>query len=121
MTLLTFAAAFLTGFLASLGVGGGTVLIIFMTVFLGTEQLDAQGINLIFFIPIALLSVIMHRKNGLTDIKALLPAICTGAVCAAAGALIADFIGSDALKKIFAVFILIIGVRELFSKKSTSS
>ena len=55
MTLLTFIAAFFTGLLASLGVGGGMVLIIWFTAVMGMSQLEAQGINLLFFLPIALL------------------------------------------------------------------
>ncbi len=125
MTVLTWIAAFLTGFLASLGVGGGMILIIWFTAVCGMGQLEAQGINLIFFIPIALLSVIMHRKNGLIDIKALLPAIAAGAVSAAAGVFAAHYIGSAGMKRIFAVFILIMGIQELMKsgksdKKSNS-
>lgn len=112
----SFIAAFLTGIFASLGVGGGMILIIYLTVFGGFDQLSAQGINLIYFIPIALLAVIIHSKNGLIRWKIILPSILTGAVFAAAGTFAARYIGSPWLKKIFAVFILLIGVKELFSK-----
>ncbi len=115
MTILTFIAAFLTGLLASLGVGGGMVLIIWFTAVMGMSQLEAQGINLLFFLPIALLSVIIHRKNGLIDLKRLVPVFLTGAVGAAAGAYFAKLMGSELLGKIFAVFILLIGIKELFS------
>ncbi|MCM1522891.1 MAG: sulfite exporter TauE/SafE family protein [Ruminococcus sp.] len=111
--LLTWIAAFVTGLLASMGVGGGMILIIWYTAVLGADQLEAQGINLLFFLPIALLSVIMHRKNGLIDIKTMLPAMLTGAAGAAAGSLAAQYIGSDILKKIFALFILFIGIKEI--------
>ncbi|MGN0643146.1 MAG: TSUP family transporter [Huintestinicola sp.] len=117
MTVLTFAAALLTGILASLGVGGGMILILWLTVFMHTDQISAQGINLIFFLPIALLSVIIHRKNGFVSIKELLPAILTGIPGACAGALAADYIGSPLLGKIFGGFILIIGIRSIFSGK----
>ena len=60
----SFIAALLTGIFASMGVGGGMILIIYLTVFGGFDQLAAQGINLIYFIPIALLSVILHSRNG---------------------------------------------------------
>lgn len=115
MNMLTYAAAFLTGLLASLGVGGGMVLIIWFTAVLGMSQLDAQGINLLFFLPIALLSVIMHRKNGLVRPKELMPAFLTGTVGAVGGFFAARFIGSQLLGKIFAVFIIIIGIKELIS------
>lgn len=112
----SFAAAFLTGIFASLGVGGGMILILYLTVFGGFDQLSAQGINLIYFIPIALLAVILHSRNGLIRWKSILPALIVGTVFAAAGAFAAGYIGSPWLKKLFAVFILAVGVKELFYK-----
>ncbi|MCI7766584.1 MAG: sulfite exporter TauE/SafE family protein [Oscillospiraceae bacterium] len=115
MTVLTWTAAFLTGLLASLGVGGGMVLILWLTAVMGLPQLEAQGINLIFFLPISLLSVIIHRKNRLISFKELVPALITGIAGAAAGCYGARLIGSELLGKIFAGFILVIGIKELFS------
>jgi len=112
----SFAAALLTGIFASLGVGGGMILILYLTVFGGFDQLSAQGINLIYFIPIALLSVIIHSRNGLIRWKSILPALIAGTAFAAAGAFAARYIGSPGLKKLFAVFILAVGVKELFYK-----
>ncbi len=109
-------AALITGFLASLGVGGGMILILYMTVWGGYSQLHAQGVNLIFFLPIALLSVIIHRKNGLIELKELVPAMITGAVSAVIGSLAAEYIGSELIGKFFAVFIIALGIRELFRK-----
>lgn len=118
-----YIAAFLTGVLASLGVGGGMVLIIYLTVFGGFDQLSAQGINLIYFLPIALLSVIIHSRNGLVEWKKILPSLVTGVIFALAGAALARYIGSPLLRKIFAGFILLIGVKELwcsFGKRDKS-
>lgn len=109
-------ASLVTGFLASLGVGGGMILILYMTVWGGYSQLHAQGVNLIFFLPIALLSVIIHRKNGLIELKELVPAMITGAVSAVIGSLAAEYIGSELIGKFFAVFIIALGIRELFRK-----
>lgn len=109
-----YIAAFATGVLASLGVGGGMVLIIYLTVFGGFDQLSAQGINLIYFLPIALLSVIIHSRNGLVEWKKILPSLVTGVIFALAGAALARYIGSPLLRKIFAGFILLIGFKELF-------
>ncbi len=109
----SFTAAFFTGVFASLGVGGGMILIIYLTVFGGFDQISAQGVNLIYFIPIALLAVIIHTKNGLIRWKAIIPSLITGILFAAAGCLAAKYIGSPALKKVFAVFILLIGIKEL--------
>ncbi|MGN0637187.1 MAG: TSUP family transporter [Huintestinicola sp.] len=115
MTALTWIAAFLTGLLASLGVGGGMVLIVWLTAVMGMSQLETQGINLLFFLPIALLAVIIHRKNGLISFKELVPSVLTGILGAAAGSFAAKLMGSELLGKIFAVFILVIGAKELIS------
>lgn len=118
MNVLTWIAAFVTGFLASLGTGGGMVLIIWLTAVMGMPQLEAQGINLMFFLPIAAFSVYMHRKNGIADIKELLPAMIPGAVFAAVGAMAAHFAGSLRLGKLFGLFLIAVGIKVLFSAKS---
>jgi uncharacterized membrane protein YfcA len=113
----SFVAAFLTGILASLGVGGGMLLIIYLTVFAGFDQLSAQGINLLYFLPIALLAVILHTKNHLINWKPLIPAILVGIIGAVIGSIIAKFIDKELLRTVFAVFVLIIGVKEILYKK----
>lgn len=113
----TFAAAFITGVFASMGVGGGMILIVYMTVFQHMPQLNAQGINLVYFIPIAILSLIIHTKNKLVEWKKVWPAIICGVVTAIIGSYAAIYIGSDILKRIFGGFILIIGIKELFFTK----
>lgn len=110
----SFIAAFLTGIFAAMGVGGGMILIIYLTFFAGFPQLAAQGINLLYFIPIAVLSVIIHTKNKLIEWKKILPSLICGTVTAVFGALAADYLGSEVLGKIFGGFIIIIGIKELF-------
>ncbi len=108
--------SFLSGFIASLGLGGGMVLIIYLTIFAGMGQLDAQGINLIFFIPIAVISIILHTKSKLIIWKRILPSIITGSIAALLFSFIASMLGSEILSKIFSVFIIIIGIKELIKK-----
>lgn len=108
------AAAFVTGVLASMGVGGGMVLIVYLTVFSGISQLEAQGINLLYFIPIAALSVLIHTRGKLIEWKKIIPSLITGIIGSAAGCMLAYYFGSEQLGKIFAVFIIIIGIKELF-------
>jgi uncharacterized membrane protein YfcA len=117
MNLISYAAALITGVLASLGVGGGMVLIIFLTVIAGVDQLTAQGINLIYFIPIALLSVIIHTKNKMIEWRKIIPAILTGLVGAVIGAFVARAINREVLHTVFAIFVLLIGIKELFYKE----
>ena len=55
----TILAAFFSGLAGSLGLGGGGVLVLYLALALGMSQLKAQGINLLFFIPCAVLSSIV--------------------------------------------------------------
>lgn len=110
--------AFLSGFLSSLGVGGGLVLITFLTVFMEYDQITAGIINLIFFIPIAFVSVVIHKKNGLISFKKLLPGIISGALFSWVGVNLALFIGSDFLGKIYSVFLIIFGILTFFKKNN---
>ncbi len=108
--------SFLTGLVASLGLGGGMVLIIYLAIFTGMGQLEAQGINLIFFIPIALISIILHTKSKLIIWKKIIPSIITGIVFALIFSFVASILGSEILSKIFSIFIIIIGIKELIKK-----
>lgn len=119
--LISFIVSFLTGITASLGLGGGFILLVYLTAFAGVSQIEAQGINLIFFIPIAALSLYFHRKNKLLDAKSILPSIIFGVFGAVIGVICANFIGSKMLNKMFAVFIIFVGLKELFHKSDKNN
>lgn len=69
--LIPALAGFGTGILSAWGIGGGTLLLLIMALFLGVEQTQAQGINLLYFLPTAGMSLIEHRKNGYLDCEIL--------------------------------------------------
>ena len=108
------AVSLLSGMTASMGLGGGFVLLIYLTAFAGMPQMEAQWMNLIFFLPIGGLSLWLHNKNGLIVKEAIWPSVIAGVAGAAAGAGAAKFLGDGRLTKIFAVFLLFIGLKELF-------
>jgi hypothetical protein len=112
-----YFAAFASGIMASLGLGGGMILIIYLTIFAGFSQLEAQGINLIFFIPTALLSLLLHTKNKLVKWKLIVPSIISGTISAAGAAYFAAGLKNQLLTKLFALLVLAAGIRELFTKK----
>lgn len=105
----------LTGVTASMGLGGGFILVIYLTVFENVPQLAAQGINLLFFLPIAAFSLFFHAKNKLIETKVLLPGILPEIVGVFFGAWMANCFGSDLLRKIFAGFVLLVGIKEAIS------
>ncbi len=107
------------GFLAGLGIGGGSLLILWLTAVLETDPQTARCINLLFFLPAAVIACFFRRRQGQLDLKAVLPAIAAG--CAAAG--IFSFVGmqldTSLLKKLFGGLLILTGLRELFYKQKT--
>lgn len=109
---------FLSGIAASMGFGGGFILIIYLTVFAGADQLTAQGINLLFFLPTALLSLIIHWKNRLIEWKLLPLLILTGVGGALLGSWISSNIEVGLLRKLFASLLIFVGIKEIFHRKN---
>lgn len=105
-----------TGVIASMGLGGGFVLLIWLTLFMDMPQRAAQGINLLFFLPIAFISVIMHLRAGLIDKKLVLSLVPGGIIGAVLGTLGSQLVGNELLRKLYALFLLAFGLRELFRK-----
>lgn len=106
---------FLTGIAASMGLGGGFILIIALTLFKSVPQVEAQGVNLLFFLPIALFSVIIHAKNKLIEWKVLPFAIISGIIGAAIGSGLSFVLTDDILGKLFGGLIIIVGLKEIFT------
>ena len=114
--LLPFLAGTVTGVLSAFGIGGGSLLLIYLTAFAGMTQHQAQGINLLYFLPAAAAALPAHKKNGLLEKKVILPAILAGLAAAACTALLANRLDTYLLRKLFGVFLLYIGLRELFRR-----
>lgn len=106
----------ITGILSGFGVGGGTLLLIWLTNFAGVEQTQAQGINLLYFLPCAALALFSHFKNDLVDKRVLIPAALAGVLTAPVMAMVATGIDTQWLRRAFGVFLLIVGVTELFKR-----
>ena len=106
-------AGMVTGVLSGFGVGGGTLLLVYMTAFAGLDQHLAQGINLLYFLPAGLMALPAHVKNGYIEKRVLLPAIGTGLICAAAAAWAASRLDTGLLRKFFGGFLILVGLWEL--------
>ena len=115
--LLPLLAGFGTGILSSWGVGGGTLLLLVMTLFLGVDATTARAINLLYFLPTAAVSLFFHRKNGLLDKNAMKTAIFPGLPAAALASWLATTADTALLQKPFGVFLLAVGVSMLWPKK----
>ncbi len=112
-----FISSLLAGIAASMGVGGGAVLLLYLTAFAGMNQLAAQGINLIFFLPIAMVAVCIHAKNKLINYKSAFICIPFGLAGVWGGLWLTRIISENLLSKLFALLLLYMGVRELLAKK----
>ena len=119
--LLPLAVGAATGVLSGFGVGGGTLLLVYMTAFAGVEQRLAQGINLLYFLPAGLLALPAHVKNGYIETPVLLPAIGAGLACAALAAWAATAMEVELLRKLFGAFLIVVGLMELFTKPDSRS
>lgn len=105
-----------TGVLSGFGIGGGTLLLIYMTTFAGVDQHLAQGINLLYFLPTAATALPSHIKNGYIDKKTAKPAILAGLASTAAAAWVATSLEVSLLRRFFGGYLIYIGIKELFRK-----
>lgn len=112
--LLAGVAGLVCGVFSGLGIGGGTLLMVWMTAVMGMEQRMAQGINLLYFLPTAVCALIFHIKNRLIRWRVVIPAAITGSLTAAGAALLATAIDASLLRKLFGGFLLLVGLNEIF-------
>lgn len=108
---------FCAGIISGMGIGGGTILIPALLFLTDITQQQAQGVNLIYFIPTAITALITHQKKGSLDWKTAKPLAVLGLVGAAAGAFLAVSLESELLRKIFGGFLFLMGLSEIFKKK----
>ena len=113
MEILTILGSFFSGVIGSMGFGSGTVLIILMTVFLSVEQKTAQGVNLVFFIPCAVYSIIFYLKKRLVKKQYVLPLVIPGLLGAGAGYLVLSLLSPVILKRMFGALLILIALKQL--------
>ncbi len=113
---VALAVAAALGFLAGLGVGGGSLLMLYLTLVLGMAQQEARLLNLLFFLPSALVATLFRWRRGALDIKKLLPAIVCGCLAAWACSAASTRLDRTVLEKLFGALLLFTGVREVLYK-----
>ena len=99
------------------GVGGGTLLLLVMTLFLGVDQRTAQGINLLFFLPTAISALLGHWREGYLDVPTWKAAVPVAVPAALVGAWIATAVDVDLLRRPFGIYLLLSGLSLIFPKK----
>ena len=113
---IAIAAGLVCGVLSGFGIGGGTLLMVWMTALMSMEQRMAQGVNLLYFLPAAAAALILHAKNRVLVWRAIIPAAFAGCATAALGALLAANVDTHLLRKLFGGFLVLVGLSEIFQK-----
>ena len=112
--IFSLAAATILGLLTGLGVGGGSLLLLYLTCFLSMDPADARGISLLFFFPAALLSGFRNRKK--VPFRSLLPAIVPGVLTAALFSRLSRILDPGLFRKALGILFLLLGLSEVFHR-----
>lgn len=110
---ITLAVSTVLGFLTGLGIGGGSLLILWLTIVTGVEQETARGLNLLFFLPAALIACWFRCRQGTLVPGKVIPAMLAGALGAGLFSFLGNSIDTELLRKPFGILLLITGLREL--------
>lgn len=117
MFLLYVLFGAVAGVVGGMGMGGGTVLIPLLTLLGGVGQRTAQAVNLVAFVPMSLVALVLHFKNGLVNARSSLYAIVPGIVCAVGFALLSDKIDGKVLGRIFGGLLIVIALIQFFANR----
>ncbi len=115
--ILPFLCGLGASVISAWGVGGGTLLLLVMTLFLGVDQRTAQGINLLFFLPTAASALVCHVRGGFLDKPTLKAAVPAAVIAALLGAWVSNAIDVEILRKPFGVYLLLSGVSLVWPQK----
>lgn len=112
--MIEILTGFVSGIVSGTGMGGGTILILCLSIFLGIEQKVAQATNLIFFIPTSIAAIYINIKKKKINFKVAQTVIIFGIIGAIIGAIIAQNIDTRLLKKCFGFFLSLITIHEIY-------
>ena len=113
--MIEIIAGIVSGVVSGAGMGGGTILILILSNFMGVDQHLAQAANLIFFIPTSIVAIIINFKQKLIDYKLGIIIGIVGSIGAFIRAKLALNINSNDLKKYFGIFLLLIAFYEIYN------
>ena len=114
MFFLYFLAGVFSGVFGGMGMGGGTLLIPILSIFFGFEQKLSQGINLLSFLLMSLVSIFIHIKNGFVTTKDIFPVVLFGVIFSILGAFFVSYVSADFLKIGFGVFLIVLAIVDFF-------
>lgn len=112
--LFSFLLSTVLGFLSGMGIGGGSLLMLWLIAAAHMEPAAARTVNLAFFLPGAIVSSLFHRKQGTLPVRKLLPALVAGCIAAWVFSGLSQDLDTRMLRKLFGFLLLAVGLRELF-------
>ena len=112
--LLPLLIASILGFLAGMGVGGGSLLLLWLTQVVGMAQTQARMLNLLFFLPAALVATLFRKKEDRPRVYMLLPGGIAGCIAAALCAILSKHLEMELMKKLLGGLLILTGLREIF-------
>lgn len=112
--MIEILTGFVSGIVSGTGMGGGTILILCLSIFLGIDQKIAQATNLIFFIPTSIAAIYVNIKEKKINFKVAKIIIFWGIIGAIIGAAIAQKMDTRLLKKSFGIFLAFIAIHEIY-------
>ena len=115
--MMGFVVGTITGILSGFGIGGGSLLILWLTMVEHVAQYTAAGINLVYFLCCAPTALIYHIRHHLVDKKIALWCAIAGCITSPLASLAAGAIPMDWLRRLFGILLLVLGIKELFAKK----
>ena len=118
MNIPSLLAGLFSGILGGMGLGGGGILIIYLSLFTDTKQLTSQGINLLFFVPIGLLAVIVYAFKKQIKWKITLKFAAFGLLGSVIGLYLTAFLGGKISGKLFGLLLIILGLLEIFKRNT---
>lgn len=114
--MLDFIVGFAVSVLSGLGIGGGGLLVIWLVLYCGTEQLTAQGINLVYFLFSSTAAMVVHLMRRRLNFKLIAFLALCGSVGAIIGSLLAKNTSPELIRKCFGTLLIGSGIWTLFKK-----
>lgn len=113
--ILALFIGLLTGVLSGFGIGGGSLLMVYLTLAADLSQFEAGGINLLYFVACAPAALYSHIKNKMIILPAVKYCVLAGIPASILAAMLASHMQMDLLRRLFGVLLLVIGVKEILA------
>lgn len=105
----------ISGMVTAIGMGGGTILILLLTLLLNVNQHTAQAVNLLFFIPTSITAIILNIKNKNIDFKVAYSIVIFGIIGSIIGAILSSKVDVRSLRKYFGFFLFCMALYEIYN------